>query len=758
MLSSFSTMAYLTPIFQGVILVIFYFLPLSVWASPLETKPNLSTNPLSLTPQESADSPEPVVLETSELTVSEKTANETAKATQTDSEFSCLTFTPLQNTIKPNLSPHTSQEPDREPTSNCAADLREISETQSLKPWDKNTSDSSLIIPESWTKFSQDFPVDEESQESNDNRWHFKLQPYATIPINTYGTVSARGKTVSYHLSLGELLDTLRATASGRFEGWNGRWGFIIDGYFASLQDIGNLQISRSRTPNPINVLNFLLNRGINTRLQEVVNVIDQEIQLANDIQQVREAQPFQNLERQVQDLEVVVSEDAKKLQELQIRFQEFEDKVISGRQTIEVSETRIEDLQNLESKVSALENLRINYINNINTEQFKEFLTRENQGLNKLTDVNQLRQRLTQTRDNLERTSQRVEELRSQQDSVALQNLETKLEEAKALLDDEVITDEQKLENFLVKLENLKTVEPQIDLLRGLGINETQSLQEIIALRVQDLPIIDDLQDLNSQIQELNRLTDLNQVEQRLLQTRDNLERVSQQVKELRSQQDSEALQNLDSQLEQAKVLLDREIQAVNQIQDFLENQQPQQLEATIGASLQFDQGIYDFALSYHIGDLPSHELPEQPSNRNFPLIWFQPIVGVRLNDISIEIDTINRFELSSSLINIQGTVQRKFERGRTWFEPLLGGKFGIQISDPITFWLRGDASGFGLAGETDISWNLLFGVDWWIHQQISLQLGYHFYEIDYKTGNDNDFRFEENLNGPFVSATFHF
>ena len=70
----------------------------------------------------------------------------------------------------------------------------------------------------------------------------------------------------------------------------------------------------------------------------------------------------------------------------------------------------------------------------------------------------------------------------------------------------------------------------------------------------------------------------------------------------------------------------------------------------------------------------------------------------------------------------------------------------------------MRGDASGFGLAGDTNISWNLLFGLDWWVQRELSLQLGYHFYEIDYGNSNDNsDFAFEENFNGLFVSATFH-
>jgi hypothetical protein len=665
MFNKLSTFRAFPLMLQGFILGLAYFLAPNVLANPLESNINkLSDAPTLRIPEKSTFTDE-VIPKMPQLNSLKDPVIEPIEVTETKSLSPCPIFTPLNNIVQPNISPNEDKNNENKvkPTSFCSADLIEIK--NSKEEFEKQI-ESSLIteksIPESSSNSSsqlEELKAEELKAEeiktvtvADDERWHFKLQPYATIPINTYGTVSARGQTVSYHLSLGELLDTLRATASGRFEGWKGRWGFIVDGYFASLQDIGNLQISRSRTPNPINALNFLLNSGINTKLQEVVNVVDREIEAANNIKEVRDAQPFQDLRRQFQDFQAIVSQDAKDIRELELRLQEFQDAVITGRQNIEVLEIRVEDLQNLESEIDILEDLTINNINNINT----------------------------------------------------------------------------------------------------------QRLERIISLSVQDLPLIDNLQDLNNQIQQLNRLTDLNQLGQQLRQTRDNLETVSQQVQELRAKQDSEALQNLESKLEEAKALLDREVQVIDQIQEFVANQETQQLNADIGASLQFDQGIYDFAISYHIGDLPAHELPEQPSNRNFPLIWFQPIAGVRLNDISIEIETINNFEISSSLVNIEGTVQRNFRRDRTWFEPMLGGKFGIQISDPMTFWLRGDASGFGLAGETDISWNLLFGVDWWVHRQISLQLGYHFYEIDYKTGNDNDFGFEENLNGPFLSATFHF
>jgi cytoskeletal protein RodZ len=175
----------------------------------------------------------------------------------------------------------------------------------------------------------------------------------------------------------------------------------------------------------------------------------------------------------------------------------------------------------------------------------------------------------------------------------------------------------------------------------------------------------------------------------------------------------------------------------------------------ASIESTLTFDQGIYDFALSYHFGDAPAYSLPDKPSNKPFPLVWFEPIAGVRLNDINASIEDVN---LNLGPFSAQLQKLTKSE-GRTWFEPLLGGKFGVQTSDSLTFWMRGDVSGFGIAGDTDLSWNFIAGVDWWVYRNISLQLAYRFYEINYGNGSGNNaFGFEESFNGPFISATLYF
>ncbi len=165
--------------------------------------------------------------------------------------------------------------------------------------------------------------------------------------------------------------------------------------------------------------------------------------------------------------------------------------------------------------------------------------------------------------------------------------------------------------------------------------------------------------------------------------------------------------------------------------------------LDTSFQSVLTFDQGIYDFALSYHIG--PKQDLTSQ----NFPLLSFEPIVGVRLNSLS---STINS-TLNVGIVNT--SFQKSVSIGRTWFEPMLGGKLALQISKPIILWARGDVSGFGLAGQDDLSWNTLAGVDWWVNQNTFLTLGYHFYQISY---TNNNMTFNESLNGLYIAATFKF
>lgn len=629
----------------------------------------------------------------------------------------CEGFTPLTNRVAPLVFEGETRSEEL-PDSACAKDLAGVgSPVLAASPPTEPTPAATPNAPENPAPQGQE-----------DRGWQIKFQPYATIPINTYGTATARGRTVNYHLDLGEVLQSLRVTGSARVEAWNGRFGLIFDGYYASLRNVINLQKTRVREPNFINSLNWLLSRDANQRIQKALNGLEGISQSVDRIQGLKEEGSFQEAGNKIRALRQDIALKTEQLSQLPEAAQELRNQI---RQEVALREEQLQELE------TAIDNARQRFQ--------QEIVPKIEQAQELKTTLAEIRQ---EVRQEVERKAERLNEFKQ-----ALDSLQGQLAER-----------QNTLQEMVVKIQTL----PEVDIgeIRdNIDIRDLRDLEKKIAELPRDPAFSDrlgnlkDFQEKLSQIQEALARGQEKIQELRGLKDSEPLQQLQAKLQELRELKDSEPLQRLEQEIQNARESLEQLEQTMQQVQEFADNRQLQQLEADSETNLQFDQGIYDFAVSYHIGAPISHELPEKPSNRSFPLIWFQPYAGLRLNSISIDIEQTLTVQLSSPLVNFSQTFQQTFSQGRTWFEPLLGGKFGVQVSDPITLWIRGDASGFGLAGDTDLSWNLLFGVDCWVNRQISLQFAYRFYGIEYKNGSgDNAFGFTQNFNGPFLAATFHF
>jgi len=686
----------------------------------------------------------------------------------------CEGFTPLTNRVAPLVFEGETRTEELSDSA-CAKDLAGVgAPVLPASPLTEPTPAATPIAPENPAPQGQE-----------DRGWQIKFQPYATIPISTYGTATARGRTVSYHLDLGEVLQSLRVTGSARVEAWNARFGLIFDGYYASLRNVIDRQKTTVRQPNFIDSLNWLLSRDASQRIQKAINGLEGISQSVDRIQGLKEEGSFQEAGDKIRALRQDIALKTEQLSQLPAAAEEVRDQI---RQEVALRE---EQLQELETA-----------INNTRQRFQQEIVPKIEQAQELKTTLAEIRQEVQQE---VERKAERLNEFKQALDSLqgqlaerqnTLQEMVVKIQtlpdvDIGEIRDNIDIRDLRDLEKkiaelprdpaFSDRLGNLKDFQEKLSqiqeaLARGQekiqelrGLKDSEPLQQLQA-KIQELRELKDsepLQQLQGKIEELRQTKDseiLQQLQakvQELQQLKDSepLQQLQAKLQELRGLKDSEPLQRLEQEIQNARESLEQLEQTMQQVQEFADNRQLQQLEADSETNLQFDQGIYDFAVSYHIGAPLSHELPEKPSNRSFPLIWFQPYAGLRLNSISIDIEQTLTVQLSSPLVNFSQTFQQTFSQGRTWFEPLLGGKFGVQVSDPITLWIRGDASGFGLAGDTDLSWNLLFGVDWWVNRQISLQFAYRFYGIEYKNGSgDNAFGFTENFNGPFLAATFHF
>ncbi len=75
----------------------------------------------------------------------------------------------------------------------------------------------------------------------SDGGWRHAAGLYMFTPLRTHGTSTVNGSTAPVDLSLSEVLENLDFAASGRYEGWNGNFGIIVDANYAGLEIDGNL-------------------------------------------------------------------------------------------------------------------------------------------------------------------------------------------------------------------------------------------------------------------------------------------------------------------------------------------------------------------------------------------------------------------------------------------------------------------------------------------------------------------------------------
>lgn len=75
----------------------------------------------------------------------------------------------------------------------------------------------------------------------SDGGWRHAAGLYMFTPLRTHGTSTVNGRSAPVDLSLSEVLENLDFAASGRYEGWNGDFGIIIDANYAGLEVDGNL-------------------------------------------------------------------------------------------------------------------------------------------------------------------------------------------------------------------------------------------------------------------------------------------------------------------------------------------------------------------------------------------------------------------------------------------------------------------------------------------------------------------------------------
>ncbi len=92
-----------------------------------------------------------------------------------------------------------------------------------------------------------------------------------------------------------------------------------------------------------------------------------------------------------------------------------------------------------------------------------------------------------------------------------------------------------------------------------------------------------------------------------------------------------------------------------------------------------------------------------------------------------------------------------------REWIEPLVGVGVWLDVSDRLTLMARGDIGGFGIG--SDLTWQVVGGVEWKLCDWAALFAGYRLLDIEFTEGHGRKkFAFDVQMRGPYLAVMFRF
>jgi opacity protein-like surface antigen len=92
-----------------------------------------------------------------------------------------------------------------------------------------------------------------------------------------------------------------------------------------------------------------------------------------------------------------------------------------------------------------------------------------------------------------------------------------------------------------------------------------------------------------------------------------------------------------------------------------------------------------------------------------------------------------------------------------RSWLEPLLGVGVTLDVNERLKLMARGDIGGFGIG--SDLTWQVVAGVEYKLCDWASVFAGYRLLDIDFTEGHgQSKFAFDVQMRGPYLAMIFCF
>jgi hypothetical protein len=123
-----------------------------------------------------------------------------------------------------------------------------------------------------------------------------------------------------------------------------------------------------------------------------------------------------------------------------------------------------------------------------------------------------------------------------------------------------------------------------------------------------------------------------------------------------------------------------------------------------------------------------------------------------------AFRVDALAGARITSVEVGINADVGN-VSRHQTLFDPIVGARAELGLTNWLSLKARGDVGGFGIQAwdTSDVSYNVDAGLNFHLATWFDVALGYRWLKYDFEMGSD-DSSFDASLSGPYVALTFSF
>jgi len=116
-------------------------------------------------------------------------------------------------------------------------------------------------------------------------------------------------------------------------------------------------------------------------------------------------------------------------------------------------------------------------------------------------------------------------------------------------------------------------------------------------------------------------------------------------------------------------------------------------------------------------------------------------------------------RYYRFTNSITLNGVDPFPIERISQWIDLVIGARVGVQVTDALGVFLRGDIGGFGIGDSSTQACNVVTGFEYQCSQCCSVLGGYRWLKIDRATGIGRDVSLiDVTMSGPFIAFALRF